>query len=68
MVYRAALTVMVVTVFTFHSSYAVHPTAGEVVKNTSTQVIEWLKSEEEELKSQPELIYFFINQLVFTLF
>ncbi len=64
MMYRAVLTIMIVTGFAFQSSHAVSPTAGEVVKNTSTQVIERLRSEEEELKSNPDRIYSYINQLV----
>ena len=32
MMYRAVLTIMIVTGFAFQSSHAVSPTAGEVVK------------------------------------
>jgi len=53
MMYRAVLTVMLLTGFAFQSSHAVNPTAGEIVKNTSTQVMERLRLEQEELKSNP---------------
>jgi len=64
MMYRAVLTVMLLTGFAFQSSHAVNPTAGEIVKNTSTQVMERLRLEQEELKSNPDRIYSFVNQLV----